>query len=151
VGTKAFAAAVIDRLGQVPEHLPAVDYQSSRPITVEVPPRPPAHKVQVGIDVFIHDAGTNPDDLAARLLPLAGDLRLDMLSNRGQKVWPGGAPETLCTDHWRCRFLARNGATSAASAVALQGRLVAAGIEPVKTEGLYTFDGEPGFTKGQGQ
>jgi isocitrate dehydrogenase len=139
LGTKAFASAVIDRLGQAPEHLTEVDYTSDRPITVEVTPRPPATKAQVGIDVFIHEAGADPDDLAARLLRLGGDLRLDMISNRGQKVWPGGAPETLHTDHWRCRFLAPDGATTAARTVRLLSRLVDSGIEPVKTEGLFTF------------
>ena len=29
-----------------------------------------------------------------------------MITNRGTKVWPDGAPETFCTDHWRCRFTA---------------------------------------------
>jgi isocitrate dehydrogenase len=151
VGTKAFASAVISRLDKAPEKLSAVDYASDQPITVEVTPRPAARKAQVGIDVFVHEAGADPDDLAARLVPLGGDLKLDMISNRGQKVWPGGAPETLHTDHWRCRFLAPNGSTTATETVGLLARLVEAGIEPVKTEGLYTFDGEPGFTRGQGQ
>lgn len=75
-----------------------------------------------------------------------------MISNRGQSVWPQGAPETLLTDHWRCRFLAADGATTSATRiVALLERLVGAGLEPIKTEGLYTFDGEPGFSRGQGQ
>ena len=28
-------------------------------------------------------------------------MRLDMISNRGVKVWPEGHAETSCTDHWR--------------------------------------------------
>ncbi len=75
-----------------------------------------------------------------------------MISNRGQKVWPGGAPETFCTDHWRCRFTAPEGSTTtAADVVALQGRLVEAGLDPIKTEGLFTFDGVEAFSRGQGQ
>ena len=75
-----------------------------------------------------------------------------MVSNRGQKVWPDGSPETLCTDHWRCRFLAPDGGTTdALTVIELQSRLANAGLEPIKTEGLFAFDGEAGFTKGQGQ
>jgi isocitrate dehydrogenase len=152
VGTREFASAVIERLGQRPQQLAAVEYLDREPIQVKVPTRAPSRKEQVGVDIFLHRAGVDPDDLAAELGRLAGDLRLDMLTNRGQKVWPGGAAETLCTDHWRCRFLdPHGGAVSARSVVQLQGRLVDAGFEPIKTEGLFTFDGEPGFSKGQGQ
>jgi isocitrate dehydrogenase len=152
VGTRAFAAAVIERLGRRPETLPAVDYKAGDTIRVEVPERAPAVKAQVGVDIFLHDRDSTADEIATALLPLSGELSLDMISNRGQKVWPGGAAETITTDHWRCRFLAPDGATTSASdVVALQGRLVEAGYEPVKTEGLFTFDGEAGFTRGQGQ
>lgn len=151
VGTLAFAEAVIGRLGQLPEHLPVADLGDSSPIRVEVAPKPAARIEQIGVDVFVRGE-LDPDDLAAALLPLAGDLRLAMISNRGQSVWPQGAPETLLTDHWRCRFLAADGATTSATRiVALLERLVGAGLEPIKTEGLYTFDGEPGFSRGQGQ
>jgi isocitrate dehydrogenase len=152
VGTSAFADAVIARIGQRPEKLPAVEYHASEPISVTSTPRPPARKEQVGVDIFLHRPDADIDDLASELLRLAGDLTLDMITNRGQKVWPGGAAETLCTDHWRCRFMVPTGATHPAKSVAnLQCRLVEAGLEPIKTEGLFTFDGEPGFSKGQGQ
>jgi isocitrate dehydrogenase len=79
-------------------------------------------------------------------------MKLNMISNRGQMVWPTGAAETLCTDHWRCRFFAANGEPVTAKAIVrLQDRLVDAGLNPIKTEGLFTFDGEAGYTKGQGQ
>jgi isocitrate dehydrogenase len=79
-------------------------------------------------------------------------MKLNMISNRGQMVWPAGAAETLCTDHWRCRFFGADGEPVTAKAVVrLQDRLVDAGMNPIKTEGLFTFDGEAGYTKGQGQ
>jgi len=151
VGTTAFAASVIDRLGQEPTRLPATHYAQHRPITVKLAGRSAAAKTQLGVDVFVHSPDTTPDELAAKLRPFAAPLHLDMISNRGQKVWPGGAPETLLTDHWRCRFLDPRGTTTAAEVVALQARMVEHGIEPIKTEGLYAFDGEPAFTRGQGQ
>jgi isocitrate dehydrogenase len=152
VGTSAFADAVVARIGERPQTLAAVDYEASDPITIKLAERAAPTKVQVGVDVFVDQPGVRPDDLATRLLPMAGEFALDMITNRGQKVWPGGAAETLCTDHWRCRFLMRDGKSTTAMAVAqLQCRLAEHGINPIKTEGLFTFDGEPGFSKGQGQ
>jgi isocitrate dehydrogenase len=153
VGTSAFADAVIERLGRVPETLTPVEYRVGDAISVKVADRAPRPKSQLGVDVFLHWRDGSPDDLAQLLLPHAAPtLQLDMVSNRGQKVWPEGSPETLTTDHWRCRFLAPDGGTTTAGdVVALQQRLVEAGLEPIKTEGLYAFDGEPAFTKGQGQ
>jgi isocitrate dehydrogenase len=97
--------------------------------------------------------GIAADALAARMKPEAGGgLTLAMITNRGVKVWPGGLPETFCTDHWRCRFTVEQGKTLAHSAIAeLLGRLAKAGIDFIKTEHLCTFDGEPGFSLGQGQ
>jgi isocitrate dehydrogenase len=152
VGTSDFAKAVIERIGQVPETLPAVSYQAGETIDVKVGQTPAAVKQQVGVDVFLHERDIAPDDLASRLCQVAGDMKLNMISNRGQMVWPSGAAETLCTDHWRCRFFGVDGGpVSAKAVVRLQDRLVDAGMNPIKTEGLFTFDGEAGYTKGQGQ
>lgn len=152
VGTSAFADAVIARLGQEPTTLKPVKYAESPEIVVKVPTRARQVKEQVGIDVFLDVPDLTPDELGAALEPLAGpEFVLDMLSNRGQKVYPNGAPETLCVDHMRCRFMGVSGTADADGAIALLGRLAAAGFPFIKTEGLYTFDGEAGYTKGQGQ
>jgi isocitrate dehydrogenase len=154
VGTKEFADAVIARLGEEPKTLKKVSYpSSSEPITVELKPRPIPVKKQVGIDVFVEWRGT-AEELGKRLEEHAGpDLKLVMVSNRGQKVYPGGAPETFCVDHWRCRFqpVEDGAALTVGTAVALLGRLDAEGLPFLKTEGLFTFDGEPGYSLGQGQ
>jgi isocitrate dehydrogenase len=80
-------------------------------------------------------------------------LRLTMVSNRGQKVWPQGATETFCTDHWRCRFQVDDDkpAINQAQVFELLRRVDALGLTVIKTEHLYTFDGERGYTLGQGQ
>jgi isocitrate dehydrogenase len=76
-----------------------------------------------------------------------------MITNRGVKVWPEGLPETFCTDHWRCRFLPAGDSASVSHAaiLALLARINAAGLDFIKTEHLYTFDGERGYTLGQGE
>jgi isocitrate dehydrogenase len=152
-GTSAFADAVIARLGAAPERLRPAAYPAiSDPIRIEVATRAPQAKQLVGIDAFIEFRGT-PDDLALRLEQHAGDLRLGMISNRGQKVYPGGAAETLCSDHWRCRFQSPedDGPVTTEQTIALLARLATAGLPFVKTEGLFSFDGSPGYSVGQGQ
>jgi isocitrate dehydrogenase len=153
VGTRAFAEAVIARLGQLPRTLKPVAYAGNPPVPARPPsPRRPADKRLVGIDVFVHS--TAPvDELAATMQAAAnGRYELAMITNRGVKVWPGGLPETFCTDHWRCRFLARDGAQfNKPMILELLGRVHHAGVDFIKTEHLYTFDGEPGYSLGQGQ
>ena len=152
VGTRAFADAVIERLGQRPEVLSPVDYDDEPKINVELAPRARQVKTQIGIDVFIDLPGASPEELGKKLETLSGDsLKLDMVSNRGQKVYPKGIPETLCVDHWRCRFTGVNGTVETQETIELLSRLAGADLPFIKTEGLFAFDGEPGFTRGQGQ
>ncbi len=97
----------------------------------------------------------SPPTRWARLLqPFAGTaFSLQMITNRGVKVWPQGMPETFCTDHWRCRFVARaeGASTEHGEIVALLANLAAAGLDFVKTQHLYTYDGVPGYSLGHGQ
>jgi len=158
LGTRDFAAAVIDRLGRAPR---ALEARSGGAFAGSTPPaaaaRPREEKRLVGVDVFFDwdQPGRDPEALAARLAPLAApDLRLAMITNRGVKVWPQGLAETFRTDHWRCRFLAAEGHTDGVlhpDLVALLARCAAAGLDFVKTEHLYTFDGEPGYSRAQGE
>jgi isocitrate dehydrogenase len=154
VGTQAFAAEVIARLGQRPATLRAADYADKPQMKLPTwTPKPPAKKETVGIDVFVHAAGIAPEALAKSLKQeVSGGYDLAMITNRGVKVWPHGLPETFCTDHWRCRFMAEKGTQlDHATIAALLGRLAKANIDFIKTEHLCTFDGEPGYSLGQGQ
>ena len=158
-GTEAFADAVIARLGQLPQQLEPVSYAEAPVRSAAAAPTPAApaparraSKTLVGIDVFVETLD-QPDALAARLQNAVGPLvPLAMITNRGVKVWPAGHAETLCTDHWRCRFQAAPGRDfNPAMVVELLRRLAQAGVPFIKTEQLYLFDGEPGFSLGQGQ
>ncbi len=154
VGTREFADAVIARLGQEPTTLKKVSYPSStEPISVKPSPRVAPVKRQVGIDVFVEWLGS-ADDLGKLIENNAPvGTKLVMISNRGQKVYPGGAPETFCVDHWRCRFqpIDDTAALGTGDALAILTALESAGLSFIKTEGLFTFDGEPGYSLGQGQ
>ena len=157
VGTREFAKAVVERIGKVPETLKPVHYHvegaGGQP---EVPAyiRSKEVKEYVGADIFIEFLGS-PDELASKLVPLEADgLKLEMLSNRGMAVWPKGFAETFCIDVFRCRFKLPDEATGSiphTAIITLLERITKAGLEFVKLEGLYNFDGKPGFSRGQGQ
>ncbi len=153
VGTKEFADAIIARLGKGPETLKPVTYSSAPAAPLPAwKPAPRAVKATVGVDVFLDWPYLNPNELGEAVGKLSDEyLKLAMITNRGVKVWPSGAPETFCTDHWRCRFLTQNGPATHEQIVALLGRVAGAGFDFIKTEHLCTFDGEPGFSLGQGQ
>ncbi|HEY9176763.1 MAG TPA: NADP-dependent isocitrate dehydrogenase [Flavipsychrobacter sp.] len=153
-GTREFAEEVIKRLGTIPETLRPAMSRNNKPITLpKYKRRTPAKKELAGVDVFVHWQGSLPAELAANLKLVEPDsLKLTMVTNRGIKVWPDGFEETFCTDHWRCRFSPESGAgITHHDIIELLGLANSSGIEVIKTENLYTFDGERGYSLGQGQ
>ncbi|HZI47840.1 MAG TPA: NADP-dependent isocitrate dehydrogenase, partial [Pyrinomonadaceae bacterium] len=155
VGTKEFADAVIERLGQTPQILKARKYRKGdESHTSAATAQKAPHKEMVGVDVFLDWTKGSANDLGDALGIVNGDgVKLTMISNRGVKVWPGGHSETFCSDHWRCRFLTESNGDKVehAQVVSLLGRIADAGYDFIKTEGLYTFDGERGFSLDQGE
>ncbi len=155
VGTAAFTDAVIARLGQLPKQLQPVHYHAGG-IHVAPAPAPVSLKTLAGVDVFLEwdRADRNPNVLGAGLqqaAPPAWQLR--MITNRGVKVYPDGLPETFCTDHWRCRFVPADDDTPVTfpQVLELLRALYEAGFDVIKTEHLYAFDGERGYSLGQGE
>lgn len=156
VGTKAFADAVIQRLGQKPQELPAVSFANTPKIATSNAgePRTPALKTLVGVDIFLQWNGSDADDLARTLNSIHSEsVKLVMITNRGVKVWPDGIPETFKTDHWRCRFKAKtpDGTIRHSDIVSLMAKMTGFGLDFIKSENLCDFDGVPGYALGQGQ
>lgn len=156
VGTQEFAEAVIARLGQHPKKFTPVSYGSGHGQGIQPPQvkfRKTSVQKNVGVDVFIGWRGDKVEDLAQKITACQNQgLELSMITNRGVAVWPEGFPETLCTDHWRCRFMGRQGAeVSQQHIIALLQKLADAGLDIMKTENLRTFDGKPGYSTGQGE
>lgn len=154
VGTKAFAQAVIERLGQEPSMLKKVHYEKNTVIKMPKYQRKrPSKKELVGLDVFVHWPGENPDELAKIMQQLnTPEMSLAMITNRGIKVWPEGFEETFCTDHWRCRFKPDNGGElQKQNIVRLLSSALENNIDTIKTENLYSFDGKAAYSLGQGQ
>jgi isocitrate dehydrogenase len=155
VGTREFASAVIARLGKKPETLKPVSYAHKRPHAAGAGKTQTAPKIEmVGVDLFLGWSSRNPNELAATLQRVSGDgLTLSVISNRGLKVWPGGMPETFCTDSFRCRFMGKQAgaAVTQRQVISLLGRVADAGFDVVKTESLRNFDGKAGYTLSQGE
>ena len=153
VGTKEFAEAVIARIGKKPKLLKPAEY--SRSVMLKIPEykrKQPTHKTLKGVDVFVDWKGKNPDELASKLQKLNSDIKLNMITNRGVKVWPNGFEETFCTDHWRCRYEVENGHPASKNSIPkLLSDALDYELDIIKTENLYEFDGERGYSLGQGQ
>jgi isocitrate dehydrogenase len=159
--TQAFAQAVIERLGQLPQTLVPVRYAATQAMQLqstaqshERAAQRKAQKLMVGVDIFVQNDNRNPQALGELMAAAnTSQLRLQMITNRGVKVWPSGMPETFCTDHWRCRFMAAEDSNhiNAHDIIALMSQLASRGVDVIKTENLCTFDGKPGYSLGQGQ
>ncbi len=154
VGTKEFAAAVIERLGEKPNTLKPVKYakRSAAAAPVAVAAAPSTVRMELkGVDVFVYWPSRDVNQLAAAMGKLAGEgLSLQMIDNRGVKVWPGGNAWTFCTDSFRCRYMSESEANMGQVNGLLQ-RIAGAGIEIGVTHMLRNFEGKAGYTLAQGQ
>jgi len=163
VSCSQFAEEVIARLGQQPQSLASSNLAAGDGnITLQDYVRPQATKELVGVDIFVDWQGSDPNEIGQRLTDLpASALKLKMITNRGVKVYPGGLEHTYCTDHWRCRFVSTQADTKATppdykavlptDIIDLLSVLHTAGVDVIKTENLYEFDGKRGFSLGQGE
>jgi isocitrate dehydrogenase len=161
LGTREFAQAVIDRLGQEPETFDPVHYPETEGLdlkdTASEAGAAMARSVKTmdGVDFFLDWTGENKDPSVlgpALEGAVCEPFKLKMITNRGVKVYPDGHPETFCTDHWRCRFVAADGSSVSLKQIAgLHVALVEAGFDVIKSENLCRFDGERAYSLGQGE
>lgn len=151
--TTGFTDAVVANLGEEPR---AGLVRRHRPIALPDYPTGTAHVEEpdrkvVGVDLFVESV-LGPDELGASLDRLAdgSPLRLKMISNRGTKVYEPTGALTACVDHFRCRFVSRNGELGDAAILELVSK-VASEHRWMHLEKLQEFGGEPAFTKAQGE
>ncbi|MEM7646326.1 MAG: NADP-dependent isocitrate dehydrogenase [Pseudomonadota bacterium] len=152
VGTSEFADEVIHRLGSAPTQLKEIAQdREAKPIEIALTPKKSVARTLDGVDVFLYEEKRDPVWIADQLKKSIGGLgfELSLITNRGVKVFPDGNPETFCTDHWRCRFLGSS--LQSQQIVKLLGQIGTQGLEVIKTENLYSFDGQKGYSLGQGQ
>ncbi len=154
VGTKEFSKAVIANIGQKPSILKSVSYANNSALNLpKYKRKPAANKELVGVDIFVHWNGSNPNELAEKVKKVEiNGIKLSMITNRGIKVWPDGFQETFCTDHWRCRFKPfENSEIDKSNIIDLMKNAINENIDCIKTENLYSFDGQASYSLGQGQ
>lgn len=156
VGTEQFADAVIERLGKNPSHFEIAKFSSSGEKThfscfENAVKR--EEKRLVGIDVFLDNTQYTPDQLGELVQKISGVLQLCIITSRGMKVWPNGMAQTAFGDLCRCRFQISDDFKTASpkDILVLLDHLLEAGLDVVKTENLYFFGEERGFTLAQGQ
>jgi isocitrate dehydrogenase len=154
VGTKEFAEAIIKNIGHKPIQLKEVNYTNNSALKLPKYQRKTARNKELqGVDIFVHWNGDNANELASILqLMNTSDVQLDMITNRGIKVFPDGFPETFFTDHWRCRFKSSVGKSiDKKQIIQIMQTADDNSIDIIKTENLYAFDGKTAYSLGQGQ
>lgn len=149
VGTKEFADAVIQRLGKQPHTLPSIHYGENKLLHLNKVSNPVdsiKDKTLTGADLFIEWHAT-VDELAQTLLNLSPpSLKLQMINNRGARVWPEKHLETACVDIWRCRFIqSEEQAIQAKDIINILEILTLHQIHLVQIHYLFKFDGKPGY------
>ncbi|MFP4152402.1 MAG: NADP-dependent isocitrate dehydrogenase [Alkalispirochaeta sp.] len=169
VGTDEFADAIIERIGTEPQRLKKWNISADKDTRIVLPEytRTTVEKRLVGADLFVDWVGDPMDAnvIGTALEKLAKDaggaLKLKMITNRGVKVYPEGFPETFLTDHWRCRFVhaettpvgdnVEYRTVPHREVTRLMDTMTENGFEVIKTENLYYFGEERGFSLGQGE
>ena len=158
LGCKEFAQAVIDRLGQEPNTYRPVKYaavkKGGQGGIHAVMAKETEKRELVGVDLFVHWYKKDVNELGTLLDTLSTpELKLQMLSCKGLKVWPNIVTEMDVTDRFRARFLPKTkGAAITLKHISdLLSRAADKGIDYLKIETLYTFDGKNGFSSSQGE
>jgi isocitrate dehydrogenase len=155
VSTSAFADAVIANLGKQSARWKTREHKQLciRPLDARRDYVRPATRTWVGADIFIESPAA-PEELGRRLEALVegSALRLKMISNRGTKVYPTTGGMTDCVDHWRCRFIRREGAGQLddATLLGLLGK-VGSAYRWMHVEKLEEHDGALAYTRAQGE
>jgi isocitrate dehydrogenase len=154
-GTTAYTDAIIANLGRrsetwvVREHAPiTLPRAGTAPADVTV-----ATRRVVGADLFV-ESGLQSQELGPDIERLTdgSPLRLKMISSRGTKVYPPMGAITDAVDHWRCRFVSRDDDAEVTDADVLDLiRRVGSRHRWMHVEKLQEFDGEPVYTRAQGE
>lgn len=157
LGTQAFADAIVLHLGQKPAHLKAAHFEKTHSHPVVEAKHIHAKKELVGVDIYLHwDEADRKPAILGELLQQAHSrtMAFEALSNRGVDVFPGDFAEIFCTDHWRARFVAKPRQASSqeigflthADVIDLLNQIQRLGLDFIKTEHLYRFNGKLAFS-----
>lgn len=156
VGTKEFADNIIARLGAKPSKLKEANYKDSKTsndITSSVPKIDiSASKTLVGVDVFFDIKDLSVFEIASKIKALSLPLELKTIASKGLKLWPSETDVTIATDHWCCRFMKADSHNITHTDIThLLDIIAKSDMDFIKTENLYNFDKERGYSLAQGE
>lgn len=153
--TTEYTDAIIANLGKKPSQTYVREYRPIQLPQVTREPvmvRPQKRRV-VGMDVFVEFDGT-AEQLGKSMEQLAEGtaLRLKAIASRGTLVYPAVGFMTDLVDHWACRFVLRDGEGDLSEAQVLDLlQRIGSRHRWTHVEKLHEIDGQPGFTKSQGE
>lgn len=157
--TDEFADAVIERLGQKPSHFKPVEYKNDVRTKIEcygAKKKILAKKELVGVDIFIDNPNMTPNEIGEKLQKINSILKPIIITSRGLKIWPDCMIDAPYANHCSCRFQTTSDIKSLKTVshqdiIDLLKQFEQMGLDVIKTENLYTFDGKLGYSLAQGQ
>jgi isocitrate dehydrogenase len=171
--TSAYTEAIIANLGRVPKTVaPRVTAVQEGPVEAPGGPTGSAEaslgertaeagvgarrrgreieRTLVGVDIFVESTLT-AGELGRDVEALGGDsFTLQMVDSRGTQLYPSTGLRAESVGWYRCRFVAQGPRVTDTEIRALLGN-IATRHNWTHVEKLQLFDGEPGFSKAQGQ
>ena len=150
VGTREFANAVIERLGQQPSELQIKQHKAQHAINISMSQKKKrSTKTLVGIDIYFEQNDKFKElEYIAQACVKDTSLLLTLIADRGATLYPAVSSTPTLSDTRRLRFLSKDNVTVRPELLLrLQERLIQEQLLPIKTENLYLFDGIPGFSK----
>lgn len=101
----------------------------------------------IGVDVFMHYNGMPLEELVISVKSaLPKGVELQLITSRGQQIWPGKHTLESISDHIKCRFFKQNGSFfSQRVIIELLRSLNEQSLELLKTEHLFLFNEREGF------
>ncbi len=155
-GTKDFTKEVIKHLGDAPKQYPRREYKKLKmPVVSHAAVSVRAAETRpMGVDIFVATE-LDPMELGPAIENAISDLpvKLAQISNRGTKVYPNELHiESDPVDCARLRFkVAKHGATLTDADIAELLKRVGSRAPWVHVEKLFKYDGQPAYTKDQGE
>lgn len=146
--TWEFTDAIIARLSDVSSDAGGKS-ESGKIIVMPEPPAPQSSGQWqcIGVDVFVE---WNEVAQLPVMPDRVGTLSLQMISNRGTKVYPPPVPPITMVNWYRCRYVA-DSSVELPHIVALLDELVRRGVRWMHVELLHVQDAVPMFSKAQGE
>jgi isocitrate dehydrogenase len=155
VGTREFAEEVVKRFGEKPSTLKSVEYPDivrEAAAKTNYVIKSDEKKTLVGVDVFIQLNCNSAHAVADKVLKAdTGNFELKTIASKGLMLWPRKEESKFLSDHWCLRYMPQSGSMNHDDIANILSSLAKLGVDFIKTENLYDFDGVRGYSLAQGE